>query len=449
MNTLPDSISSSYDVVVIGSGVGGMCSAALLAHAGYRVLVAEQLQLLGGRFSTHRFKNDYLLNTGGNVYCSNRFFYEVLRTVGLPQAPLLEPEIPLKYRFGGRDVIMPQRGGLKHIIKEMAQTSEEAERVTTMVYEALQGNEPSDKLTLEEWIASCTDNQLIRGFFWAIAANLSSAGANELPAGTAIHTMKNSPSFPYGWVEGGVITLHQMLASAIEGRGGAILTGAKAVQITTSNGSVDGAVFDVDGKSLEVKAQAVISNIPPEDTIDLVGAERFSAEYREEVRRTIRPAAGVEVIFVSQKKLFDFDGCLCFLPIVETRRLGQIEMMNQMDRSLSPKGVYYYLTLQIVEPGSHEHVDRDLERGLVLEDLKEQVPGFESECDVLTVRVFHKRRPIMNTIPGFVIDPQPPIANLYLCGDASLPRGFSGSDGCARNAQIVAEFIQQTYLPTD
>ncbi|MBI3091450.1 MAG: NAD(P)/FAD-dependent oxidoreductase [Candidatus Tectomicrobia bacterium] len=447
MTTLPANLSSRYDVVIIGSGVGGMCSAALLANAGYRVLVAEKLQLLGGRFSTHRFKDDYLLNTGGNVYCSNRYFYQVLQEVGLPQAPLLEPEIPLKYRFGGRDVIMPQRGGLKTIIREMARSAEEAERVTSMVYDALQGNEPPDNLTLEEWIAQCTDNQLIRGFFWAIAANLSSAGANEMPAGTAIHTMKNSPSFPYGWVKGGVITLHHMLASAIEGRGGAIVKGAKAVEITASNGRVDGVVFDVEGRSVEVQAQVVISNIPPRDTVALVGEDRFAPEYLAEMRRTLRPAAGMEVIFVSEKKLFDFDGCICFLPMVETRRLGQIEMMNQLDRSLSPPGVYYYLTLQIVEPGSHENVDRELERRLVLEDLREQVPEFERECEVLTVRLYHKSRPIMNTIPGFVIDPQSPLPNLFFCGDASVPRGFSGSDGCARNAQIVAGLIKERFAP--
>lgn len=29
------------DVLVIGSGIGGMCAGAYLAHKGYRVLVAE------------------------------------------------------------------------------------------------------------------------------------------------------------------------------------------------------------------------------------------------------------------------------------------------------------------------------------------------------------------------------------------------------------------------
>jgi len=31
-----------YDAIVIGSGVGGSCAAALLAHSGKRVLLAEK-----------------------------------------------------------------------------------------------------------------------------------------------------------------------------------------------------------------------------------------------------------------------------------------------------------------------------------------------------------------------------------------------------------------------
>ncbi|GAI07224.1 unnamed protein product [marine sediment metagenome] len=32
-----------YDVVVIGSGIGGLCAAALLSYRGYKTLVVEKL----------------------------------------------------------------------------------------------------------------------------------------------------------------------------------------------------------------------------------------------------------------------------------------------------------------------------------------------------------------------------------------------------------------------
>ena len=45
-------MSNKYDVIVIGSGVGGMCAVALLAYNGFCVLLAEKRRYLGGRFST-------------------------------------------------------------------------------------------------------------------------------------------------------------------------------------------------------------------------------------------------------------------------------------------------------------------------------------------------------------------------------------------------------------
>ncbi|MBQ0957955.1 NAD(P)/FAD-dependent oxidoreductase [Ideonella sp. 4Y11] len=43
-----DRLAASYDVVVVGAGVGGLTSAALLAEAGARVLVVERQPVLGG-----------------------------------------------------------------------------------------------------------------------------------------------------------------------------------------------------------------------------------------------------------------------------------------------------------------------------------------------------------------------------------------------------------------
>ena len=55
---------ANYDAIIIGSGVGGCCTAALLAHQGKRVLLAEKRAYLGGRFSTVN-RDGYMCATGG------------------------------------------------------------------------------------------------------------------------------------------------------------------------------------------------------------------------------------------------------------------------------------------------------------------------------------------------------------------------------------------------
>ena len=47
---------ASWDVIVIGSGMGGMVAAAALSRMGHKVLLLEQYSSLGGQ--THSFSRD-------------------------------------------------------------------------------------------------------------------------------------------------------------------------------------------------------------------------------------------------------------------------------------------------------------------------------------------------------------------------------------------------------
>ena len=47
----------SFDVVIIGAGMGGLLAGCQLAQAGKRVLLVEKLSFLGGRFSGFKVDN--------------------------------------------------------------------------------------------------------------------------------------------------------------------------------------------------------------------------------------------------------------------------------------------------------------------------------------------------------------------------------------------------------
>ena len=60
-------MSDRVDVVVIGSGVGGLCCAALLAKYGYRVTICESHSIPGG--AAHSFERDgYIFDSGPSLY---------------------------------------------------------------------------------------------------------------------------------------------------------------------------------------------------------------------------------------------------------------------------------------------------------------------------------------------------------------------------------------------
>jgi phytoene dehydrogenase-like protein len=60
-------MNQSVDIVIIGSGVGGLCCAALLAKYGYRVTICESHAIAGG--AAHSFERDgYRFDSGPSLY---------------------------------------------------------------------------------------------------------------------------------------------------------------------------------------------------------------------------------------------------------------------------------------------------------------------------------------------------------------------------------------------
>ena len=54
---------SKYDIIIIGSGLGGLECGTILSKEGYNVCVLEKNELFGGCFQTYRRKG-HLLDTG-------------------------------------------------------------------------------------------------------------------------------------------------------------------------------------------------------------------------------------------------------------------------------------------------------------------------------------------------------------------------------------------------
>ena len=70
-----------YDVVVVGSGIGGLGAGALLAHRGYKTLMVEQMSMVGGRCSTEEVEG-FKLPTGAVALHTGLGMAETFQEVG-------------------------------------------------------------------------------------------------------------------------------------------------------------------------------------------------------------------------------------------------------------------------------------------------------------------------------------------------------------------------------
>ena len=114
------------DVLVIGSGIGGMCAAAYLAYNGYQVLVTEALPRIGGHCSTFEYRGIKCTTgvvgpgLGGPL---EELFQEVgaeynVRPCGTPH-----------YLINGKIVELPEKGGMRALLSAVTRDTEEVDRV--------------------------------------------------------------------------------------------------------------------------------------------------------------------------------------------------------------------------------------------------------------------------------------------------------------------------------
>src|SRR3954468_12167813 len=103
----------SFDAVVIGSGAGGLCAAARLAHAGRRTLLVENRDDLGGRPASVG-EEGFLVTVGPGAIGYGGVLEETFRTVGAP-FDVRVPQPATVFRLSGKTVDIT-RGGWKLLL---------------------------------------------------------------------------------------------------------------------------------------------------------------------------------------------------------------------------------------------------------------------------------------------------------------------------------------------
>ncbi|MDU8943616.1 phytoene desaturase family protein [Ovoidimarina sediminis] len=286
---------ADWDVIVIGSGIGGMAAAAALSKLGHRVLLLEQYQTLGGlthSFSMEGFQWDagihYLncvapddrerdilnwLSETPIEFTSVGAVYDMLHIGDAPPLALSRPyeaqERDLKDRF-----------------------PDEAEAIEAWIAALREGREAMMKITLtralpdivgaavkwwhgraiERWcgrttqevIDEITDNPALAAAF---AAQWFDHGGRPSKASFAMHALIYGSYLESGawYPEGGGAAFAAHILPTITGAGGAARAGTRVETLLIEEGRAVG-VRTAEGA--EIRAGAVISDIGARETVN-------------------------------------------------------------------------------------------------------------------------------------------------------------------------------------
>lgn len=420
-----------FDVLVIGSGIGGMCAAAFLAHKGYSTLVVEALPRIGGHCSTIEYQG-IKCTTGVVGPGTGGALEEVCREVGAEYN--IRPCGPPHYLIHGRVIELPAKGGLKALLSASGAQAAEVERVLNAFSSAMTWAAPSWSISMRDWLLQYTRNDTILNIFNTMAAAAAIVGITHISAGGFFLYLQKLAGFrEWGVCPEGSIALPRALARTVERDGGQIWTGSPAVRIHAQGQVVKGATVRRDGEDTEVHASVVLSNCGPKRTIDLVGPENLDRGYLADVAK-LTPSRGIIIHVKSDIPLIDYQ----YVLVVGARRVNALFQLTSVCPELAPPGTHYLVAA--ADPiGPLGPAERKAELDLCMQDLRELLPGFESHGEILMTGVFHGDWPAMFSTTGQSMSQKTPVVNLYAIGDGFLEPGMTAVAGAAQSGLLAAK----------
>jgi phytoene dehydrogenase-like protein len=430
---------TQFDVVVIGAGAGGLFTAARLAHRGYRTLVVERLDKVGGRASTDDI-DGFKVNAGAIVIEVGGITQQICDEVGAP-FDIREPKPALLYRIGGKNVDVTG-GGWGLLLGKL--TRQGAKLVAGIGAARNDAGLPEDEISTAEWVSRFTKNERVHGIFRNMCASIFAVGSEDLPARVFLTYFTRKSAFKrFGFHPAGTIGLWRGLADVVESHDGEVWLSAPATRIRQENGRVTGVEVVRGGEKVSIAAPVVVSDVGPAATVELLGPENVPSEYRDLVKKGDRPTAMISVNFASRDRLVEVPGMLSF---AASRRLAYIANFTDLCPEMAPPGWHLYVGTSVPKPSIGDF-DESAETELLLEDLRDNIEGFDGRARVLSIAVTRDDWPPQRAVAGFDLPHDTPFAGLWNVGDGVKEYANGGTTACAETAQLVADKITAAYPP--
>ncbi len=418
------------DALVLGAGVGGLCAAARLCQQGFRTLLVESSERVGGRAGTEVI-DGFHINTGAIAIEPGGVLEETFDLVGAP-FDIRQPSPAASFRLSGKRVDI-SRGGWSFLLNGL--TKRAAGIMATMA-EAKQGKMPDEDLSTQAWVAGFTGNETVHAIFRNLCAAIFAVNADELPARAFLTYVTQKGAFRrFGYCPRGTGGLFGDLAAAIQRRG-EIWLESPVEEIIVADGRVQGARVLHEGDSVEISARYVVSNLGPRGTVALAGEAGFTPDYLESMQKLIRPTANIALHIASPEPLFDDPGIVTF---GKTQRLCNMANLSATCPELAPEGWHLYVAYAVPVPAMGDF-DAEQESELALQDLRAEFANFD-QARVLAIRVMRGDWPAQRTCAGFDMPQATPVAGLWNVGDGVKEYGEGGTQACAETARRVVEAI--------
>lgn len=317
-------MSEKYDVVIVGSGLGGLVSAIILAKEGYSVCVLEKNNQFGGNLQT--FSRDKVifdtgvhyiggLSKGQNLY----EYFKYLDILGDIELKKMDEEGFDIITFDDDDEEYRYAQGYDNFIRVLLKKFPDDKKVINAycnklkeicaqfpLYSLQSGKQYYDnteifEIRAKEYIESITENKKLRAVL--AGNNLLYAGdGNQTPLYMHALSVNSYIQSSYRCYNGGNQITKALLKRLRESGGKAF----KRHEVTKFN-TEDGVVTSVEtANGKKIQGDLFISNVDPKITLGLIGTENFRKSYVSRIENIESTVASFSLYLVLKPNSFKY-----------------------------------------------------------------------------------------------------------------------------------------------
>jgi len=314
---------NTYDIVIIGSGLGGLVSALIFAKEGYKVCVLEKNNQFGGNLQTF-VRDKSIFDTGVHYIgglAEGENLHQYFKYLGIMDDLKLKKMEEDKYdviTFEGDEIQYPHAQGYDNFIEQLSKEFPE-ERAVIETYcekiketcnsfplynlkigDAYYDNTDLLSLKIKDYIESITDNEKLRAVL--VGSNFLYAGEDNTPF--YVHALSINSYIQSSWrcVNGGS-QISKLLIKQIRNLGGKVLK----YKEVTSFGFEDKKLVSAKTKDgNEYFASQFISNIEPKYTLKMLGENKMRKAYTKRIESIKSIISAFSVYFVFHPESFKY-----------------------------------------------------------------------------------------------------------------------------------------------
>lgn len=397
-------LSNNYDIIVIGSGLGGLTAANRLAKCGHKVLLLEHHHKLGGLATWFKRKGHVFdVSLHGFPYgmvktCRKYWNRQIMGSiVQLKDIVFDNPQFSLKTSFDRQDFTSIL---INHFKISQAVIDQFFQSIAAMNF--YDDQSMTTRELFEKYFPGRSDvhRLLMEPITYANGSTLDDPA---ITYGIVFSNFMNKGVFTF---QGGTDSLIQMMAEELEKNGVTISTGAKVEKIIIEQGKVRGILVD----NKVIRCKSVVSNSGITNTIyKLVGRDKFTDEYLEKADKVRVNNSSCQVyIGIKKENTIDVVGDLLFTSTAEEFDSEELLDLHTKSKTFS---IYYPKT----RPGHNRYTivasmnsryndwtemddetyksEKDHLTQRTLVDLERYLPGVKEKIDWLeaaTPRTFNR-----------------------------------------------------------